>query len=169
MKYTLRPPALKPIAGARHAADAPCPDAAWKRLTRNQKAGLSILARRAYDHQRVTGSTPDQWRHEQAIRACGLRISEATQQHWADLKSAFQILAGEDGKAFQTQVREGDNKRRIAMYKLTQACRERGLHPSYPAAICHTQFKVPLAEASAKQLWCLFYTITNRRKPTPSV
>jgi integrase len=166
IKYTLRPPALKPISGTRHAADADCPDASWKRLTNEQKKRLAILARQGYAKLQITGVTFDDWRHEVAIQACGLRISEATQAHWADLKSAFQIHAGQPDKAFQTQMREGDNKRRVAMFKLTQACQERGLHMSYPDSICHTQFKLPISEASAKQIWCLFYTVTNRRRPS---
>ena len=164
MNYTLRPPALKPISSARRAADAACPDASWKRLSRTQKMNLSILAAQAYAYQRVSGVPVDQWRREEAIRACGVRISEATQAHWADLKSAFQVLAGSPEKAFNTQLRAGDNKRRIAMNKLTAACKERGLPLGYPAAVCLTQFKCRLEEASAKQLWCLFYTVRNRRK-----
>ena len=176
-QYTIKPypgrakpaagPRLKPISDTRHAGDAGCPDAAWKALSREQKARLSILAAKAYQAQQVQGMTVDEWRREVSIRACGMRISEATNAQWADLKSAFLSLAGKPEQAFETQLREADNKRRIAMHKLTTACRERGLHVSYPGSICHAQFKVPLAEASAKQLWCLFYTVTNRRKAKP--
>ena len=172
--YILRPrhaapkPAvtLKPIPGAKHVDDAACPDAGWKPLTNEQKARLSILARKAAEVQRVAGGykAVDAWRHEISIKACGVRISEATQSHWADLKSAFEDLGGRPEKAFHTQMREGDNKRRIALWKLTQALAAKGLHPGYAAAICRAQFKCSLEDASAKQLWCLFYTVTNRRK-----
>jgi hypothetical protein len=166
--YFLRPrqPAVKlaPVSTAKHAADAGCPDGSWHRLTREQKARLSMLAREAFLFQKVQGMDRDEWRQEIAIRACGCRISEATQAHWADLKSAFQDLAGKPEKAFQTQMREGDNKRRVALYKLTGALAERGLQPAYAATICRAQFKCSLEEASAKQIWCLFYTVTNRRK-----
>jgi len=162
--YTLRKPALKPIPERRRAADRDCPDAGWKRLTNAQKSRLSILARKAYAHQRVQGIPLDEWRHEVSISACGLRISEATQRHWADLKSAFQDLAGEHAQAFKTQLRDGDNKRRIALHKLTQECQAKGLDIAYAERICVAQFKIPLAEASAKQLWCLYFTITKRGK-----
>ena len=55
-RYTLRPhpgkaapaaPRLKPISDTRHAGDAGCPDAAWKALSKEQKARLSILAAQA--------------------------------------------------------------------------------------------------------------------------
>lgn len=157
-------PALKPIPDAKRKQDAACPDGGWKRLSNEQKARLSILARAAYQHQKVQGMTVEEWRHEISIRACGCRISEAVQDHWADLKSAFEDLAGKPEKAFKTQLREGDNKRRVAMHKLTTALAAKGLHLSYAASICKTQFKCGLEEASAKQLWCLFYTVTNRRR-----
>lgn len=155
---------LKPIGTARHARDGQCPDAGWKRLSNTQKARLSILARKAYAEQKVQGMDLDEWRHEIAISACGCRISEASQRQWADLKTAFQDLAGDPVGAMRTQIHEGDNKRRIALHKLTTACKERGLDFSYAEKICRAQFKIPTAEASAKQLWCLFYTVTNRRQ-----
>jgi hypothetical protein len=171
--YILRPrnaepkPAatLKPIPTAKHADDAACPDAGWKPLSKEQKARLSMLARKAAEVQRVSGGykAVDAWRHEISIRACGVRISEATQAHWADLKSAFEDLGGRPEKAFSTQMRAGDNKRRVAMWKLTQALNAKGLAPEYAGKICRAQFKCQLEEASAKQLWCLFYTVTNRR------
>lgn len=157
-------PRLKPIPGTRHARDAECPDAGWKRLTNHQKARLSILARKAYTFQRVQGIDLDEWRHEVAISACGCRISEAVQTHWADLKAAFQDLAGEPEKALRTHIREGDNKRRIALYKLTKELEAHGLETAYAEKICRDQFKVPISQASAKQIWCLFFTISKRGK-----
>ena len=167
--YTLhktpRTPAVrvKPVSAAKHAEDGACGDGGWKPLSREQKARLSILARQAYAHQGVQGMTVDEWRREVSERACGCRISEATQRNWADLKSAFEDLCGQVEKAFRTQLREGDNKRRVALWKLTQALAAKGLETSYAGKICRIQFKCALEEASAKQLWCLFYTITNRK------
>jgi integrase len=157
-------PRLQPIPAARHTRDAECPDAGWKRLTNTQKGRLAMLAAKAYRVQKVQGMELDEWRHEVAIRACGCRISEAVQRQWADLKTAFQDLAGDPVGAMRTQIREGDNKRRIALHKLTTACAERGLDMSYAESICRSQFKVPVSQASAKQIWCLFYTVRNRRK-----
>ena len=159
--YVLRP---RPIADAGHAQDAACPDASWKPLTKKQKGLLSMLAAKAYAAQEIHAVTLTEWRHDTAIRACGRRISEATQKHWADLKAEFQDLSGQPVAAFKTQMREGDNKRRIALHKLTQALSAKGLNPSYAASICFCQYKVPLEQATAKQLWCLFYTIQNRKK-----
>lgn len=165
MKPTLfRKPRLKPISDHKRAADKACPDAGWKRLSNEQKGRLSVLARKAYAHQRVQGMTETEWRHEIAISVCGCRISEAVQDHYTNLKSAFEDLCGEHDRAFKTQIRGADNKRRIALHKLATACKERGLHDSYPESICRSQFKVPISQASAKQIWCLFFTVTKRRE-----
>lgn len=168
--YILRKaPPLKPIGAARHIEDSSCPDAGWKALTKNQKTRLAIMARKAAEVQGISLKSKDldEWRHQVCIKACGVRITEATQSNWADLKSAFEDLGGKPEQAFKTQLREGDNKRRVAMHKLTQALAGKGLDASYAAKICNAQFKVPLDQASAKQLWCLFYTVTNRRNPKP--
>lgn len=164
--YILKPYTLNPIGEARHSEDSSCPDAGWKALTKNQKTRLSIMARKAAETQGVSLKSRDleEWRHEVCIRACGCRISEATQANWADLKSTFEDLGGQPEQAFLTQIREGDNKRRVAVHKLTQALAGKGLDVSYAAKICQVQYKVPLDQASAKQLWCLFYTVTNRKK-----
>ncbi len=169
--YTLRksPPAvpLKPISDAGHARDAECPDGGWKPLSNEQKARLCILAREAAASQNLSLKTKDlaAFRQALSIQACGRRISEATQSNWADLKSAFQDAAGNAAGAFRTQIREGDNKRRVAMHKLTEALKAKELNPSYAASICRAQFKCPLEEATAKQIWCLYFTLTKRRNP----
>ncbi len=162
-------PVLKPIGEARHIEDDSCPDAGWKALTKNQKTRLSIMARKAAEVQGVSLKSKDldEWRHAVCIKACGVRITEATQSNWADLKSAFEDLGGKPEQAFETQLREGDNKRRVAMYKLTQALSGKGLDIGYAAKICRTQFKSELDQASAKQLWCLFYTVTKRKNAKP--
>jgi hypothetical protein len=172
-KYTLHKPGAKPaplqvrpIATAKHAEDAACADGGWKPLTKEQKMRLSILARKAAWEQKqgLDNKQLDAWRQEVSIRACGVRISEASQCHWADLKSAFEDLAGAPEQAFETQLRDVDNKRRVALWKLNQVLTEKGLAPEYAGAICKTQFKCALEDASAKQLWCLFYTVKNRLK-----
>lgn len=160
---------LKPIGDAKHADDADCPDAGWKPLTRHQKTRLVLLAKKGWESAKDTAGTAalldfDAWRQEVAIRVCGCRISEARQEHWADLKAEFQSRAGDDAGAFRTQLREGDNKRRIAMHKLTEALAKKGLPVTYAAAICRTQYKCSLDEASARQLWRLFYTVRNRKR-----
>lgn len=161
MKATLRP-----IGDRQRTAGDDAPAGDWKPLTRGQKARLAMLAAKAYAHQRVCGMSVDEWRHEVAWQTCGRRISEAVQRDYSDLKAAFLDLAGEPEQAFRQHVRGVDHKRRVALYKLREACEERGLHESYPASICMTQFRCGLEDATAKQLWCLVFTVRNRRQKT---
>lgn len=47
---------------------------------------------------------------------------------------------------------------------LEKSCRERGLdYPAYPSHVCRDQFRCDVSEASLNQLWCLVYTVRNRR------
>ena len=141
---------------------------AWHPLSREQKARLSILAREAFA-KRHPGSLAGmerritEFRHEEAIRCCGKRVSEAAQRDYLPLKAHFQDLAGNSGAALNTLMRSESEPRRVALHKLTQECRARQLSMSYPASICKRQFGCDLPQASAKQLWNLVFTVRNRR------
>lgn len=136
-------------------------------LKRGQVTALVILAKQAWTSLRqVRDDVPDfeTWRQAEAVKACGHRISFALVKHFSALKRHFANIAGDSGKAFNSAMREGTEDKRIAMAKLAEACQERGLEMSYPAAICRRQFKRSLEDASAKQTWCLVFTVRNRRK-----
>jgi hypothetical protein len=142
---------------------------AWHPLTNEQKARLSILAREAFAKlnpgslagmdRRITD-----FRHAECIKVCGKRITEAAQRDFLPLKAHFQDLGGKSGQALNTLLRAESEPQRIAMHKLTQECRYRKLSLSYPEAICRKQYHCNLTQASAKQLWCLVFTIRKRRK-----
>ena len=148
---------------------------AWHPLSREQKARLSILAREAFA-KRHPGSLAGMerritdFRHQESIRCCGKRVSEAAQRDYLPLKAHFQDLTGNSGAALNTLMRSESEPRRVALHKLTQECRERQLSMSYPESICRRQYHCDLAKANAKQLWCLVYTVRNRKavpaKPT---
>ncbi len=169
--------AMPPTAHA--TTDAPAKPARWDRadaaaeasietpLKSGQVTALVILAKQAWTSLRlVRDDVPDfeTWRHAEARAVCKRRISEALVKHFSALKRHFASIAGDSGKAFNSAMREGSEDKRIAMAKLTEACQERGLEMSYPAAICRRQFKRSLEDASAKQTWCLVFTVRNRRK-----
>lgn len=160
-------PADAPAGAARRRPTDYAPDIAQRPLSRKQKARLCILARQAAEQLGApqTGPAHHQWRHDQAIAACGHRISAARQAHWADLHAWFVDRAGRADAAFTTLMRADDNPRRIAMHKLREALTQRGLAEAYAAAICQRQNKCPLHDASAPQLWRLLFTVRNRRKP----
>jgi hypothetical protein len=151
------------------------PASGSRRLTNPQKAALVLLAAHAYrvrhdltSHGEGTTGLPPawaDWRRDVAIRACGLPISQAPAQAWDILRAAYLDLAGESGHAYHQLARNpGDNRARQAMWLLLRETQRAGLAPEYPAAICRTQYKCALADATADQLFRLLYTIRNRAR-----
>jgi hypothetical protein len=144
-----------------------------------QKREIAQLARRAYDawsereaFEAINAGQSrtacfEAWRHVEQGKACGIQsLCASTQAHYGRLVAHFQALGGNTAAATRTLVRDADNDRRIARYKLDQALQERGLRPDYAAAICRRQYRCGLEDANAKQLWRLVFTVRNRRKPT---
>lgn len=149
-------------------------------LTNLQKREIAIAARAAYrakpDREAFEAINADlsasacfaAWRHVEQGKACGVQSLRAcTQAHYGRLLAHFQALAGHTEQADRIRARDGDNDRRIALYKLRENLRERGLAEAYAAAICRRQFRCALGEATAKQVWSLVFTVRNRRRPIP--
>lgn len=148
-------------------------------LNNGQKRILSQLARRAWAREcalsRGRGEMPDvsaageaAFRHEQVARACGkLGLRCCSQDDYGAVKGHFLNLLGEADKAFQAVHHGEGNARRVAEFKVVQACRETGLELAYAAKICANMFKCSLEDASTDQLWKLMFTVKNRgRKVT---
>jgi len=133
-------------------------------LTDGQKARICITATAAAEAQGITGwREVGAWRKEQQRQHFGLEsLTTATQAQYADIKSHFEALAGETGRAFNTALRGQDNDRRVARWKLNEALKAAQLSPAYAQAICKTQYHCTLDEADKDQLWRLVYTIKNR-------
>lgn len=170
LPMTQAEPAEAQLVGS-NAADRARDASVEARLTTGQKTALVLLARRAWERVRLVVEDiagVDAWRQEQAVLACGSRISEARVKHFSMLKRHFADLAGKAGTAFTSAMREGTEAERIAMNTLERECASRGLRMDYPAAICRKQFKCSLQDCTAKQLWCLVFTVRKRRKPETS-
>lgn len=159
---------LQPIGKDGHREDSRYSDAAWKPLSRRQKVTLVCLARDAWECQKATGESFDDWRQAVAEEACGSRISAASQKDYLPLKSAFLAQAGNARESFRAEIRQIDNKRRVAIHKLQKALAAKNLPAAYAEKICQIQYKVPLAEATCPQIWRLFYTVQNRKTTTKS-
>ena len=142
------------------------PDMAWEPHDRHQRQSLARLARRAWDkHLAWHNSTAfDTWRREQSIRSCGRRITEATQRDYLGLKAHFLDLLGESGQALNTLLRAESEPARIAAFKLNRLLVGLRLNRAYAEKICFCKFGCSLAEASASQIWKVFFTVKNRRK-----
>lgn len=150
-------------------------------LSHLQKREVAIAARAAYEawpereafecinSELSRSACFEAWRKAEQAKAVGIHsLCAMTQAHYGRVLAHFQKLAGHEAAAQRTTVRDADNERRIARYKLAEALRERGLAEAYAAAICRTQFRCTLDEASAKQVWKLVFTVRSRRKPAPA-
>lgn len=146
-------------------------------LSNAQKAGIAMLARRAYaawpgraafeqaNHERSPSKCFEAWRRVEQGKAVGLpSLRLCLQDHFLPLRAHFGSLAGADGRALNDLMRHAEEPRIRARWKLQQALDERGLDENYAAAICRAQFKCALGDASEKQLWNLFFTVSKRRK-----
>lgn len=107
------------------------------------------------------------WRHWQQGLACGKQsLRECTGEEYQLLRAHFLKLAGLEASAARAQERHISNPVRIARYKLRQALAEASLPIEYAAAVCRRQYRCTLNEASERQLWCLVYTVRNRKPKT---
>lgn len=148
-------------------------------LSNRQKRDLSKLASRLFALEaaraRGRGETPatskaagDAFRRDQVAAACGkLGLRCCSQDDYKLVEAHFLNLLGESGQAMNALVKHQTNPRRVAEYKLVQACEQAGLNLAYAAKICWHQFKCSLEDANEKQIWCLIFTMKNRgRKVT---
>lgn len=145
-------------------------------LSKVQKRDISIAAAQAYagwpDREPFEAINPElsrtacfeAWRHQEQAKACGIASLRAcTQAHYGRLIAHFKALGGDIAGADRARVRDQDNGRRIARYKLDQELRTRGLESGYAAAICRSKYKCALAGASEGQLWKLLYDVRSSK------
>lgn len=150
-------------------------------LTNDQKRQIGMLAHAAWqacpERESLLESNPElsasaveaAWRHVEQGKACGIQsLRECSQDHYGRLKAHFLALGGQEQAAARTRVRDADNDRRIARWKLNQELQTRGLAAGYAASICRTQYRCSLDEATAQQLWRLIYTVRSRKKTAPA-
>lgn len=107
------------------------------------------------------------WRHHQQGLVLGLprqSLTEAHQGDFAPLLAHFSALAGREAAADNWAARAATDGPRRARWILERELKARGLSTGYAAAICRTQNKCVLDDASEKQLWRLVFTVRNRRK-----
>ena len=146
-------------------------------LDKNQKRILSQLARRAFNRElamargrgeKLADLNEVAFRHQHVAQACGkLGLRCCSQDDYGAVKGHFLNLLGEAGKAFEAIHHGEGNARRVAEFKVVQACEQSGVAVAYAARICASMFKCSLEDASADQLWKLMFTIKNRgRKVT---
>lgn len=146
-------------------------------LTKQEKARVCILARKAWDNWAQDEWSGDElnagvseavlfraWRTKEQQEACGIQsLTLCTVDHFPALMAHFSRLAGDDKGEQKWTAKMLNDPRKVALFKLRENCRKFDLHyPDYPGSICRTQFKCSLAGASEKQIWSLVYTVRNR-------
>lgn len=149
-------------------------------LSNEQKSILCRLAREAYDawsgREAFEEANPtlsvskcfEAWRRVEQGKAVGQQsLRLCTQDAFLRLRAHFKAMLGNGDGAVRDLLRNAEEKRIRARWKLQQALDQRGLDENYAGAICRRQFKCELGDASEKQLWALFFTVTNRRKALP--
>jgi integrase len=137
------------------------------KLSKNEKTTLAILARQAFDVMKRAGAideTADDFRHRISLQACGCRISEARRRHFNDLKAAFLVITGDTAGALNAGTRAQTEDVRIALAKLRAELRFNHLQEPYANHICRSKFKCDLQDATANQLWSLYFDVKKNRK-----
>jgi hypothetical protein len=148
-------------------------------LSLQQKAELCQLARKAYDRwpgreefelanaELSMSRCFEAWRRVEQGKAMGgeQSLCNATQDDFLKVRAHFSSLLGCGETAMRDLLRNAEEPRIRARYKLQEALDQRGLDENYAGAICRNQFKCTLGEASEKQLWNIFFTVSKRRKP----
>ena len=138
-------------------------------LKTHQRTELARLAREAWTVAVERGEERDfeTWRHDEVEAECAKRgLRCCNQDDYAGLKARFLDGAGHVEAALDWRLRAQGNNSRVARFKLTEALRNAGLDEAYAAAICRSQNKCDLAEATERQLWRLVFTINNRATAT---
>ena len=132
-------------------------------LSNEQKARICILAKDAYALQ-FTDEKLEDWRRNQQFICTGkASLVDCVQADYLPLCGHFQRLGGEEGDATRTENHALTEDHRVAMHKLRSECAARGLAMAYPAAICRRQHRCELEQATPRQVWCLVFTVRNRR------
>jgi len=134
-------------------------------LTNGQKAILSQLSRRVWNMCPDADALDEaSFRHAQVAAAVGLPgLRECSQDDYSRIKGHFLNMLGEYGASFEAHVRAETEPRRVAKYKLKQACAEFNLPLSYADAICRRQNRgLGLDDVGPKTLWHIIFTVRNR-------
>jgi hypothetical protein len=109
------------------------------------------------------------WRHAEQGKAMGgvrQSLTQATQRDYLLLRAHFMRLCGLEAAADKALAQAATDGGRRALFLLRRELGERGLNESYAAAICRTQYRCSLTQATEKQLWNLIFTIKHRRTAT---
>ncbi len=138
-----------------------------KRLSQTQIIKLILMARKAYEHagSRAAEPLPDfnTWRHEQVLIACGRPgLRDAENKHYSAIASRFASLAGEEGQAFEHQLRDQTNERRQLEWSLVRELERAALPQSFAEAISRDRWGGHVSDLTVEQLKMCLMTVKAR-------
>ena len=146
-----------------------------KPLTIHQKRYLAHLSNRAFNRDAALArgrgddiatdtAAREAYRHSQVLAACGkLGLRCCSQDDYKAVQAHFLHILGEEGKALNAYIDHHTEPRRVAVYKVVEACQDFGFHLSYADSICRDQnHGAGLQDVDTKTLWRLVFTIRNR-------
>lgn len=116
-------------------------------LTLKQRSYLGILARNAFKKLMSAHALDDdmnekEWRHTEAIEACGHTISEAPKSAFDALELRFLTLAGQTKQAFDKATQPGNDLRQLT-HNIAVAAKACGVGEAYVQGICKRMFGRP--------------------------
>jgi hypothetical protein len=138
-------------------------------LTKPQRLLLAGLARRAWKQRsdaNATDLTYDQYRHEEAIRACGHKISEAPRTAFDDLFTHFQKECGNIDRAFDHALKSehAPNDWRGWQLQILTELKKAELPWNYAQPIAQKKYGQSLENLSPDQLKTVFFDIRRAVK-----
>ncbi len=141
-------------------------------LSNEQKARLCMLSRQAFAvvHGRdpATTAEADAFRHAEVEKATGKHgLTLCVQGDYKTIEAWLLDLAGMSGAAFEAQLAQGTEAKRLALYKLDEACKAAEKTLAYAAAICRSKHKCALGDATSNQIWKLVFEMKKRAVKQP--
>ena len=141
-------------------------------LSNKQKYILASLARRAFRRSAAIARGLGQplaedentWRHERVAEAVGKPgLRACGQEDFKTIEGHFLHLLGQDGQAVESHFQAATEPRRVAEFKVIQACEKWGFSLNYADAICRRQnHGTGMQDVDDKTLYHLMFTIINR-------
>lgn len=139
----------------------------FKPLSPKQRGYLGTLATQAYRYLTGKGAIDEpekEWRHREAISACGFRISEAPSNRFDALEQHFLTLAGKSSKALERALGPENDMRQLA-HEISVAAREAGVTPAYVQGICKRMYGAD-TWSNARQAKAVLIALKNKARTT---
>ena len=137
-------------------------------LNHRQTTSLFLLGKRAFARAQQFHASDDLeeaiWIRRECIKACGHRLSEASNKHFKAIESHLAALAGDAAKAYDSAVRdtEEDDARENWLSLIQKALATHSKPMAYADKIAQDKGFPPTERAKAWQLKQVYMTVKSR-------